>query len=332
MHRSLKVLCSKTDTGSARRQSDNKGIFVVLQNVSTLGKISACIGCAHKIYIVYFVGAMASSSTQPPPVLPPPVLNVAASVYQNNEKVARAGFSTRRQFEWLERSKLWPDLPYNEWTARKVIGAGGYGLCGIWDYTGNDQNMPRRIAVKQSMDSEALEHESKFLHLAAMTGTKHIVKLYKGCHKSGGTGTGKKFDPLPFNAAGRYTSRLEVARMYMEYVPGGDLEDFYRGIDKTPGAIIPEEHLWRMFNCFAKACMILGEKFIFIMSIILDKIVGCKTNSEPEYGTEDTGAMAQVMVTSKVPPTNAPAGADPAIVPAQNVTVPWSKHHSAILS
>ncbi|KAE8451470.1 hypothetical protein EG329_003543 [Mollisiaceae sp. DMI_Dod_QoI] len=181
--------------------------------------------------------------------------------YQYNDNVGskfRAGaVSQRRQFAWLERSKYWPDLPQAEWRAEKVLGKGTYGLTGLWNYIGSNPNTPRQIAVKQSQGkyASALERESKMLHLTSSTGTDHVVKLYKDCYRAGGTGTFVD-DPLPYRS-GSYREDLEVVRIYMEYAPGGDAQALYNLIRSNSDYVIPEEHLWRMLECFASACLVL---------------------------------------------------------------------------
>lgn len=148
-------------------------------------------------------------------------------VYEFNETVSDGGFSQRRQFAWLKRSKCWRELPASKWQPRKVIGKGAYGLCGVWDYIGENKNTPRQIAVKQTLGvySKTLRGESKMLHLTTLCNTNHIVKLYKGCHRGQGTGVDENIDPLPYNTSGKYLADMEVVRMYMEYLPNGDVDD-----------------------------------------------------------------------------------------------------------
>lgn len=68
--------------------------------------------------------------------------------YEYNENVVRQGLSKRRQFAWLDRSQYWPEMPLQSWVPRKVFGMSTYGLCGLWDYTGNEDDKPKQIAVK----------------------------------------------------------------------------------------------------------------------------------------------------------------------------------------
>ncbi len=178
--------------------------------------------------------------------------------YKINQTLNRNGrFTAEQQIAWLRNSKHWVGLDATKWKGRRVIGAGGNGTVGLWDYTGGDDKMPPSMVVKQADSSAAygLQWESKLLRHASKTNSVHILKLYKACYLEGGTGAHHKFDPLPFNArSGTYNPRKEIARMYMEYCPGGDLEDY---VGRRRGRPIPEEHLWRIFGCLARAFFVL---------------------------------------------------------------------------
>lgn len=185
-----------------------------------------------------------------------PPLNPA---FQENTSVTAKGTSARRQFAWLERSKSWPELPQIEWQAQKVLGLGSYAITGLFSYIGNDPITPRHL-VKQSNASTAtaLRVESKILHLTTGTDTNHIVRLYKGFHRAGGTGTGEN-DPLPYDQTGAYNQNLEVVRIYLEYAQGGDAQALLDQIGRNKNYVIPEEHLWRILDCLARACLVLGK-------------------------------------------------------------------------
>ena len=76
--------------------------------------------------------------------------------------------------------------------------------------------------------------------------------------KEGETGTGF-FDPLPYGKNGKYNVDREVARIYMEFVPGGDCHQYYQNLVKDSPYVIPEEHVWSILHCLAKACLVLGK-------------------------------------------------------------------------
>lgn len=122
-------------------------------------------------------------------------------LYEDNQVVAKRSepLSVRRQHEWLHRSKQWTGLDANLWRAKKVLGAGGNGVVGLWEYQGTNTQFPRNLVIKQGYDDpESMAWESKLLRQLNGTGTEHVVKLYKGYHRDGGTGTSDEFDPREY--------------------------------------------------------------------------------------------------------------------------------------
>ena len=89
-------------------------------------------------------------------------------------------YSRRRQEQWLRQSKTWDGLDSSVWKAKRVLGVGGNGIVGQWEYQGADLNMPKNIVIKQGSDHVGMSWESRFLKLLAATGSDHFVKLYKG--------------------------------------------------------------------------------------------------------------------------------------------------------
>lgn len=133
----------------------------------------------------------------------------------------------RRHQLWLERSVTWPGIA-GAWEAVKVLGHGGYGLCGLFKYKGRERNTPGYIVVKQSGSPDRnLRNESRLLRNLGASGSPHIVKLYKSYHREGGTGTSTKFDPHPYTSepglGDTYTEEREVSRIYLEFCARGDL-------------------------------------------------------------------------------------------------------------
>jgi hypothetical protein len=122
-------------------------------------------------------------------------------LYEDNPLIAKRSepLSVRRQHEWLHRSKQWTGLDANLWKARKVLGAGGNGVVGLWEYQGSNAQFPRNIVIKQGYDDpESMAWESKLLRQITGTGTEHVVKLYKGYHRDRGTRTSDRFDPREY--------------------------------------------------------------------------------------------------------------------------------------
>lgn len=135
---------------------------------------------------------------------------------------------------------------------------GTNGMVGQWDYMGKDATKPRHMAIKQAAPADKVDLmvESKMLHLLASTGSEHIVRLYKAAHASPGTGTMDEQDPLPFDDNGVFDEDEQVYRMYLELADGGDMFRWMRKLT-PPANKPPEEHLWRILLCMAKALHVL---------------------------------------------------------------------------
>ena len=140
----------------------------------------------------------------------------------------------RRQKVWLERSVTWSGIA-GVWEGVRVLGQGGYGLCGMFKYKGQDERVPPYIAVKQTgRPDKALLNESRLLAQLGASGSPHIVKMYKSYHQEGGTGTSTNFDPYPYTRYSMlgdiYTPEKEVSRIYLEYCSRGDLWNWIKHI------------------------------------------------------------------------------------------------------
>jgi hypothetical protein len=138
----------------------------------------------------------------------------------------------RRGDVWLERSVSWHGIA-GVWKGVKVLGNGSYGLCGLFEYQGSDQDMPKHIVVKQSgRPDTSLQNESRLLKRFGDTGTVHIVKMYKSYHQEGGTGTSADFDPSPFTyvhyLGNTYDESKEVSRIYLEYCDRTDMSQLIK--------------------------------------------------------------------------------------------------------
>jgi serine/threonine protein kinase len=169
--------------------------------------------------------------------------------------------SHRQQREWLHRSKDWPDLGgENNYKARKIVGAGGHGICGLWEYTGDSPDKPKHLVVKQvGTKDEGLRVESKLMRdIMRAGGSDHIVKLYKSAYSEGGSGTSKARDPWPFTSGGKYRKKYQVSRLFMEYCENGNLASEIAEVVRN-GYDLPEEYIWRAFECLASALVFLDH-------------------------------------------------------------------------
>lgn len=74
-----------------------------------------------------------------------------------------------------------------------------------------------------------------------------------------GTGTSDKFDKIPFDDYGNYDPNKEVNRLYIEYCEKGDLSGYESKFFDLRKRLIfpPEEYVWRIFGCLARACLVL---------------------------------------------------------------------------
>jgi hypothetical protein len=197
------------------------------------------------------------AANSPPGQTPYGIDSGADSPYRGVRKMSR-----RQQEEWLRRSKTWDGLDPSIWKAKKIIGMGANGLVGLWEYQGADPNMPKRMVIKQGRDDDGMGWESRFLKALATTESNHFVKLYKANHHVGGSGTSRKFDPIPCHRNGNwYDPCLEVNHLYLEFCENSDLQAYNekwrdaRKVDMYP----PEEFIWRIFGCLAKAILVLEK-------------------------------------------------------------------------
>ncbi|KAH8812135.1 hypothetical protein F5884DRAFT_303896 [Xylogone sp. PMI_703] len=170
-------------------------------------------------------------------------------------RTLRKGFEKRmtpsQQEKWLQSSASWPDTPASEWKGVKVLGLGGYGLVGLWKYLGSDPNMPKAIVVKQSPHVDlSLQHESDFLDMLNISGSKHVPRLFKGFHTEVGTGSSD------WDLKGK-----PVSRIYLEYCEHGDMAGFIqRMYDRySTQNPMPEAYIWRIFECLALALCVVAH-------------------------------------------------------------------------
>lgn len=171
-----------------------------------------------------------------------------------NESLA-GDVAVHRQIAYLQRSREWGAALPRAWKPRKVLGAGGNGVCSLFEYTGNVQGMPRKMVIKQSDTS--LREEGIFLHKFADLQSEHVIKIYKDVYSEGGTGSSPKFDCLPFTQ-GVWDPNKLIDRMYIEYCEGGDLHDAMQLPDMRNVAYpVPEEFVWRIFECLARSLLIM---------------------------------------------------------------------------
>jgi hypothetical protein len=120
--------------------------------------------------------------------------------------------SAQQQKRWLASNTRWKYGLDSDWRGEKVLGVGGFGLVGLWEFTNQDGRV-NRVVVKQSEGrNRALEAESGFLHVIAETRTRHVVRMLKQYHEEKGQGT-SEWD----------RARHWVSRIYLEFCESGDM-------------------------------------------------------------------------------------------------------------
>jgi hypothetical protein len=102
----------------------------------------------------------------PPKAADPPAGQTPYGIYADADVLSldsKRAMSMKRQEEWLRRSKTWDGLDPSIWKAKKILGAGGNGVVGLWEYQGVDHNMPQHIVIKQGKDDDGMGWESRLL-------------------------------------------------------------------------------------------------------------------------------------------------------------------------
>jgi len=130
---------------------------------------------------------------------------------------------------WLQSYSNWKNKLTRGWKGQKVLGAGTFGIAGLWknsDFEYVDDQQISQLVVKQtssrpsSMDQ--LENEARWLIILRGTGTSHIVRMYKELYKEMGAGT----------RAFRDSTSSLVGRIFLEYCKGGDFDQYIRAMYK----------------------------------------------------------------------------------------------------
>ncbi|KAL3426331.1 hypothetical protein PVAG01_03122 [Phlyctema vagabunda] len=167
--------------------------------------------------------------------------------------------SERRQREWLSRSFSWKlhEEDRDIWRPIRVLGQGGFGICGLWETTGQDGDKDY-VVVKQvgwrASDRGSLQNESNLLTLCQNAkDTEHVLKILKLYHTARGTGVDSNIDP---NDRGK-----AIGRMYVEFCNSGDMWHYIRRLQVAgeTGFQTTEERIWRIWQCLVKSLAVLEQ-------------------------------------------------------------------------
>jgi serine/threonine protein kinase len=137
----------------------------------------------------------------------------------------------------------------------KFLGKGCFGIVGLWEYRGDVLMAPEvtKVVVKQSAD-EPKDHiynvwggksamdEGRILEMLGRLGSNHIIRQY------GGNRVGDTFLEMG-----------PVVRKFLEFCPGGDLNQLVSGFEQPPQPVVDELHLWSIFNCLALGISVLDR-------------------------------------------------------------------------
>ena len=126
------------------------------------------------------------------------------------------------QLEWLNSASKWRNGVGDGWVGKKILGQGGQGIAGHWSYESSDRDSKplKEVVVKQGLTTRSdgtasggLTGEAEMLRLLGLTGSLHILKMYRRLYVDQGGGHLR-------------IDHEEVHRVFLEYCPGGDLFDW----------------------------------------------------------------------------------------------------------
>lgn len=118
----------------------------------------------------------------------------------------------------------------HEWVGRRPLGAGGFGMAGLWEKHDDDGTVIEQMVIKQigarkGIWEPEMPVEVKIMRKMQETGCASVVQ---------------------FIAYKRYLQD-RVHRIYMEYCPHGDLKRLYKRYRKFR-LYMPEPFLWDVFH------------------------------------------------------------------------------------
>ncbi|TKA81902.1 hypothetical protein B0A49_00135 [Cryomyces minteri] len=198
--------------------------------------------------------AAAAPPPAPPPPPPPPPPPAPPAPYVAPPAGENVPWQRDGDVGWLEYfSFLGSRVQFEEegnWVGGWELGAGGLGCVGLWILKDNDGNCIRRVAVKQVLVQQMYWNSPHFWHSVDWTQPNEAWLL------------SRVYQAEPKAAIGYVKCSVDRAkrkfRLFTEFCPHGSLssviEEYKRG--ESP---LPEPFLWHVFECLARACLVMQQ-------------------------------------------------------------------------
>jgi len=164
-------------------------------------------------------------------------------------------FSSADTTLFLNSSPQWKSSLGPGWIGTKLLGKGGFGVAGLFEYHGPASSAPAitQIVVKMSeaqlplfpdpqVFPKSKIDEGITLRRLAACKSQHIVRIY------GGNRLGDRFGEMG-----------EVVRIFLEYCPGGDVGRFLSGYGESPLEPLEEVDVWALFYCMALGVVVMAR-------------------------------------------------------------------------
>ena len=157
--------------------------------------------------------------------------------------------------DFLNGEPTWKSRLGPGWRGTKLLGKGGHGIVGLWEWRGDPNFAPSitQVVVKMSecnpelFPTREVFKKTKYdegitlLKLSRLK-SKHIVRQY------GGNRLGDVFNEMD-----------RVVRIFLEYCPGKDCDQFLAKFDEPAKKPLPELDLWALFHCMALGIIVMAR-------------------------------------------------------------------------
>jgi serine/threonine protein kinase len=164
-------------------------------------------------------------------------------------------FRDSQKQAFLDSEPSWTVRLGDGWKGIKFLGKGSFGIVGLWEYQGDPTKAPAvtKVVVKQSADEpmddmnivwggKSAMDEGRILAVLSKLNSNHIIRQY------GGNRRGDQFLEMG-----------QVVRIYLEFCPGGDLDQLVSGFHQPPNPLLHELDLWKIFKCLAFGVAVLDR-------------------------------------------------------------------------